>query len=83
LTSITSGNSLALTLASSPMGSSASLMIGDKTFDNACLAHLRGQAIVLAPFLMCLIPRLMPWSMAVVLDLATLDMEDDEIDQKR
>jgi hypothetical protein len=82
LRSITSGDLLALTLASSLMGSSASLMIGDETFDNACLACLRGRAIALAPFLMCLIPRLMPRSIAFVLDLAALDMEDDEMDQR-
>jgi hypothetical protein len=64
------------------MGSSASLMIGDETFDNACLAHFRGQAIALVPFLMCLILCLMPQLIAFALDLVALEMEDGEKDQR-
>src|SRR3984885_1184119 len=72
---ITSG--LVSMLSSSPLGvgSPPSLLTaGEETFESACLTHLRGQAIELAPFLICLMPCLT----ALALDLTAVDMEDVE-----
>ena len=43
-------------------------------FKSVCLAHLRGQAIALAPFLI----HLMPHSIAFAPDLTALDREEVE-----
>src|ERR1700733_4820555 len=73
--SITSG--LVSTLSSSPLGVGSppsSLTAGEETFESACLTRLRGRAIELAPFLICLMPR----PTALALDLTAVDMEDVE-----
>jgi hypothetical protein len=48
--------------------------MGEEMFESACLAHLRGQAIAMAPFLIHLTPCLI----AFAPDLTALDREEVE-----
>ena len=77
-TSITSGDSSVWLLA----WSFASLMTGVETFNNTCLACLRGWMRASTLFLTHLMPRLMPCLTDLAPDLTVVEMEDtDTIDQ--
>ena len=53
-------------------------MTGVETFNNACLAHLRGQMRASALFLICLMLLLMPCLTDLAPDLIVVEMEDTD-----